>query len=235
MKFIPYAYSKISCYNTCPRKFKFSYIDKIKVFSQNKALEKGTRVHQIIELWHPKMYEKNLPLFNYSLLDEDEQKNVEKLALDFCKSDLGIEYLLHPGSLGHEIHMGLDKRLQPTNYHNPEALLRGKIDYLIKTGDTVKVVDWKTGKVPDQMYMDNKQVMLYAIWVFNMFKDVEVVMADYVYVEHNERYTFSFTKEFYKNYTKTYADNIKKIEIDNEFEKNPGVLCNWCDFKENCK
>jgi CRISPR/Cas system-associated exonuclease Cas4 (RecB family) len=232
MKYSPYSYSKISSFYSCPFKFKLSYVDGIWLKSENKALEKGVRVHEIIEHWTPKM--KNLPSFNYVLLDSKEsQKEVEGIALNFCNSDLGQRYLMNPGVIGHEIHMGLDKRLNPCNYHLNSSMLRGKIDFLIKDKNKLIVVDWKTGKVPNQMYMSNDQVMLYAIWGFNMFSDVDTIVADYVYVEHNDTYSFTFTRDNYKNYTKNYANKLKGIETEEIFPKKTGPLCNYCDYKKN--
>jgi RecB family exonuclease len=231
LKFAPYSYSKIDTFIQCPRKFKLNYIDKINLFSENKALEKGSRVHQIIELFEPTKYWK-MPTFDYKLLDENEQKEAEKIALDFISSEMGKSYIMHPGMLGHEIHMGLDKKLQPCNYYSSDAMLRGKIDYFMKYNKTAHVVDWKTGKVKDQRYMTNDQVMLYGIWCFNMFPDIDEVIADYVYVEHNEKHSFTFSRENYKNYTQNYASKIKAIETESEHPMNVGPLCNWCDYKK---
>ena len=236
LKFSPYSYSKISSFEQCPTKFKFQYIDKINLFQQSKALEKGTRVHEIIELYEPTFYWK-MKDFDYKLLSENEQKECEDLAVKFCKSDLGNKYLMHPGMLGHEMHVGLDTKLQPCNYYDKSAMLRGKIDFLIKDGKTLWVVDWKTGKVTDQRYMSNEQVMLYAIWGFNMFPDVDVIKADYVYVEHDDTYSFEFKRDNYKNFTKNYATKLKTIETEKEFPMKVGPLCNYCDYyhQDYCK
>lgn len=231
MKFTPYSYSKLSVFEHCKYKFKLNYVDKISIFNNSKALEKGSRVHQIIELFEPSKHFK-LPLFNYELLTEEEQKDCETLALNFCNSELGKSYLSHNGALGHEIHMGLSKTLGIANYHLDGTLLRGKIDFLIKDGNKLKIIDWKTGKVPDQYYMKNDQVMLYAIWGFNMFSDVNEIEAEYVYVEHNEKYTFKFTREFYKNYTSHYAKKIKDCETEVEYSKTISKLCDYCDYKD---
>lgn len=228
MRFSPYSYSKIDTFFMCPHKFKLSYIDNIWLSSENIALEKGSRVHEIIEFWRPKHYK--LPSFEYKLMSEPAQKECEQLALDFCNSELGQSYLLHPGVIGHEIHMGLSKSLEPCNYYDCYAMLRGKIDFLIKDGNKLIVVDWKTGKVKDQRYMTNDQVMLYAIWGFNTFKDVDEIIAEYVYVEHNEKHTFTFSRDNYKNYTQNYAKKLKAIETEQEFAKKPQRLCDWCDY-----
>jgi ATP-dependent exoDNAse (exonuclease V) beta subunit len=231
LKFTPYSYSKIDCFIQCPAKFKFKYIDKINLFTENKALEKGSRVHEIIEFYQPTKWWK-MPSFNYKLLDETEQKEAEKIAIDFVESEFGKFYLLHPGAIGHEIHVGMDRKLQPCNYYAENVMILGKIDFLIKDGRTMYIVDWKTGKVKDQAYMSNDQLMLYSIWVFNMFSDIDEVIADYVYVEHGEKHSFTFKRENYKNFSKNYANKLKNIETEESFPMKTGPLCNWCDYKK---
>jgi ATP-dependent exoDNAse (exonuclease V) beta subunit len=231
LKFAPYSYSKIDCFTQCPQKFKLNYIEKINLFTANKALEKGSRIHEIIEFYQPTYYWK-MPQFDYKLLDKEEQTEVEKIAMDFVKSDFGKWYVMHDWAIGHEIHIGMDNKLQPCNYHNKSAMLRGKIDYMIKDKTSLVLVDWKSGKVPNQAYMSNEQLMLYAIWGFNMFPDVDVIRADYVYVEHGEKFTFTFKRENYKNYTKTYANRIKSIETEVDYPKKVNKLCDYCDYKK---
>ena len=41
MKYRPYSYSKINTYTSCPKKFDFKYIQKIKVKTEMKHLNKG--------------------------------------------------------------------------------------------------------------------------------------------------------------------------------------------------
>jgi len=233
LKYAPYSYSKISSFEQCPLKFKFQYIDKINLLTENKHLEKGVRIHQIIEFYNP--WNKTLPEFNYKLLNEEEQKEIELIAQKFCNSDLGKKYLLNDYQIGHEIEFGLDYKLNPINYYNQnQCMLRGKIDFLIKENDKIIIVDWKTGKVPNQKYISNHQTMLYAIWCFKMFNDINTIQAHYVYVEHNEIIAFIFTKEMLKNYTKTYGSKIKSIETEKEFNKKIGPLCDYCDYyKQN--
>ena len=52
MRFSPYSFSRMSSYETCPKKFQFSYIDKIPVNRSTTALDKGSYIHHCLEL-HP--------------------------------------------------------------------------------------------------------------------------------------------------------------------------------------
>lgn len=229
MKFSPYSYSKLSTYKSCPYKFKLNYIDNLRLKTENKALEKGTRIHQIIELYQYNKPEV-IPPFDYEILDEDDQQEAEQIAIEFCKSELGKSFLHHDGMLGHEIEFGLTKKFKPINYNHADAMLRGKIDFLAKEGNKAIVADWKSGKVREQRYMNSDQTMLYGIWCFNMFGDIDEVEAHYVYVEHNTVSTFVFKREHYNNYVKAYANKVFEVETAVEYPKITGKLCEYCDY-----
>ncbi len=56
-----YSYSRLNCYEQCPRKYKFQYIDKIKTeMKETIELFLGKRVHETLrklywDMWHQKM------------------------------------------------------------------------------------------------------------------------------------------------------------------------------------
>jgi hypothetical protein len=50
MKYTPYSYSKMDTFEKCPRRFKYQYIDKIKVPQEhNEHLEKGKCINLLLE------------------------------------------------------------------------------------------------------------------------------------------------------------------------------------------
>ena len=50
MKFAPYSFSRLATHKNCPRKFRYSYIDKIPSGRVDRtAVLKGAAVHSIIE------------------------------------------------------------------------------------------------------------------------------------------------------------------------------------------
>ncbi|MCK4348535.1 MAG: PD-(D/E)XK nuclease family protein [Thermoplasmatales archaeon] len=56
-----YSYSRLKCFEQCPRKYKLKYIDKIKIDGkENVELFLGKRVHETLkklywDMWHQKM------------------------------------------------------------------------------------------------------------------------------------------------------------------------------------
>ena len=234
MKFSPYSYSKISSFVSCPRKFKYNYIDKLGVFKPSLALEKGSRVHQLLENFDKIKETKELPSYKFKLTPPESQGDVDKVAFDFMKSDLGKRYLTECDVIGDEVKFGLDAKLTPCSYYSKSAIMRGAIDKLVKIDDKLIIIDWKTGKYPAQEYHDNSQSVMYAIWAFREYPEINEIEATYVYVEHDSEHKYIFLRKYLQNYVTSYSDKIVKIEKEEEFPKIKHVLCDWCDFQEHC-
>lgn len=219
MKFIPYSYSKIATYNQCPKKFDFKYIQKIEEPIKNKeALLKGKCIHSLIENY-PNLSDNSL-VPKYIDIFENFLKTKYKVLLD-------IEHVSEEG-------IGLDKNLNPTDYKNGE-LFRGFIDYYAFINEnTMIIVDWKTGKAKDLKYQDFTQVMFYALYMFLKYPKLEKIKAMFIYVEHNTDNSIIFERKFLENYKINFLENIKNIEFDNNFNKKPQRLCEWCGYKDIC-
>lgn len=117
MKFAPYAFSKVSSYLHCPRKFKYIYIDKIKTKTDvdMTALHKGRAVHDMLEKY---------PEPSNAYLADKYKYIVDS----FIKTDLGKKYLSCDSI--REMSFGISKTLQETTYRDKTALYRGKIDHI---------------------------------------------------------------------------------------------------------
>jgi len=210
------------------------YIDEIKVVSSNIALEKGTYIHLVLENYK---YLKNTnfskyPEFNFELSNKDDIDNYHQIINNFINSKLGHYYLEDIEVIGEELEFGLDLKLLPIDYDNPNTILRGKIDKIIKKNNEYIIVDWKTGKVPDQLYHDNSQGILYALWFFRQFKDINEVKMSFVYIEHNQEYKHIFKREYLQNYAKMFSNKIIAIEKCENFTKNETKLCEYCDYRK---
>lgn len=150
MKFAPYSYSKISSFVSCPRKFKYNYIDKLGIFKPSEALEKGSRVHQLLENFEEIKETKVLPKFKFSVTPPEKQKAVDKVAFDFMKSDLGRLYLTKCDVIGDEVKFGLDKKLNPIGYYDKAAIMRGAIDKLVWCYDYQEIEIDDINDIPDE-------------------------------------------------------------------------------------
>jgi len=246
MKYAPYSASRLATYEQCPRKFKYKYVDKIKLpFEEHSlALTRGKIIHHLLE-YHNKLTLKESidklkfdddintsPYFTKEVIKECIQVYRKFVETDIAKSIFG------DFELGTELKVALNKKLEPCEYLDKDTLFRGLIDRVVvdKTTDLVRIIDWKTGKdksgssgikqTPDQL-------MHYGSWYFAKFP-VDKIKIVYVFVEHNTTLEYTLTRERVQDYKKALLLPIIKAEKDEVFEKITSPLCDYCEFRDVC-
>lgn len=218
----PWSLSKVQCYESCPMKYKFQYIDKIKP-TQTEALAKGSKIHSILE---------NIDNFIDNQTKDPEYDIVNK----FIKSDEfnSIKEFVQNGEK--EVAFGIDAangKLVPSQYSN-DVLFRGKIDVLYKNN----ILDYKTGKFKTFEEQDWTQLKWYTVWFFLKYPEYNSVNISYVYVEHNRINTITVTKdeiEYIVNDMLLRIKNVAVAESKPITKCNKSVLCGWCSYMLKCE
>ena len=221
-KYAPYSFSKLSTYNNCARKFKYSYLDKApKDKVDNTALLKGGAIHSILEHYPNDARHKLAPKYQH-IVDS------------FISTDLAKRYLEEYSI--REFDFGLDKDLVPTSYSDKNAMFRGSVDYICTIDDVLHLIDWKSGKSKDPKWQVYDQLMFYAIYFFKAYENINTIRISYVYVEHEGRENdIILERQYLDTYVKQLTDNIRLVEEEESFDKSVGVLCKWCDFRTHCE
>ena len=217
----------------CPAKFDFNYIQKLRVWAPNMATERGSYVHTLLE-----NDTKSKPTsFKFTLIDDAMEKECKDIYKNFKASDWGQFYFDEAFDAQAEVEFGMkkgDKGLEPCSYYNKEALFRGKIDHFINDGKMIYVADWKTGKISD--YPAPLQLVMYAVWAFNEFPDINTVISAFVYVEHpddeNVVKEYVFEREHLPFLTKKVIEKIVNVETAKKFPKKETALCNYCEYRK---
>ncbi len=242
IKMNPYSYSKIASYNGCPRKFKYQYIDKIKVEQKDtKALDRGSIIHLIFETHKDVKRLSNSKEFKRiaKRLTKTEIKECFNVYDTFMESPQG-KSLFKRKQVFAELPLGLNKDFEYTkfnrdNYMNQDVLLRGYIDAGIvdEEKDILICIDYKTGKYKEPKYQQWGQLLYYGIGLFSKMP-YDKIMLCFAYVEHNKLNTKVIYREDIEKYKKALVDNIVNIEQESIFEKNETPLCDWCKFQDIC-
>ena len=244
-----YSHSRLETFKSCPLKYKFNYIDKIKREEEGIEAFLGSRFHEVME----KIY-KDLPFRKYSLdelldfYEDDWDKNFhnkiviadnEREAKDY--KEIGKKFIedyykrYYPFNQGKVL--GIERQVIINLDDNGEYKLRGYIDRLDQTKDrTYEIHDYKTSKsLPEQSKMDeDRQLALYQIGIQNMWNDVYNVELVWHYVAFDKEIRSKRTKEELDELKKDTIDLIKKIEATREFLPNESTLCGWCYYKDIC-
>jgi len=121
----------------------------------------------------------------------------------------------------------------------PDLELTGIIDLIDCIDGKSRAIEIKTkSRRPDGFQAEmSMELTCYAYWL-RFLDDSETIPVSYVNIVKNrkpyihwqnqERSTEDFVDLFHT--IKTVAENIR----DGRFYKNPGVHCNWCDYKPVC-
>ena len=217
----------------CPKKFDFNYIQKIRVWVPNMATERGSYVHTLLE----NDTKEKPTTFKFTLIDDAMQQECIDIYKNFKASDWGQFYFDESFDAEAEVEFGMKKTpegLVPCSYYAKDALFRGKIDHFIKADPVVYVADWKTGKISG--YPAPLQLVMYGVWAFNKYPEIESVMSAFVYVEHPDDdkvvKEYEFTRAMLPQLTKKVLEKIVEVEKAENYPKKESPLCNYCDYRK---
>ena len=229
LPYYPYSFSKIDLWKRCPFKFKLKYIKNVKIpFAPNLALLKGSFLHHCIENnSEGKKYQTT------EIFTEKEKTKTVQILNKFTKSELYQLYLSAKGE--HEIGFGISKVndiFKAVSFNNPNALFKGKIDYIFQKNNVLYIVDWKSGKYIEKEEQNFSQLLLYTIWGFLKYKNINTINCSFVYVEHLKENSVQYQRYNLDIYIENYIQDINKIESDKLFNKIESKQCEYCEYRK---
>jgi hypothetical protein len=213
---LPWSYSSLTAFETCPRRFKLTRITKEVVEAQTEATLHGNEVHKALEnhlngdKHLPDKYADYLPL-------------VERVKAT-------------PGKRLVEYKFALTQSFKPTTFFAKDAWVRGVIDVGVVQPTHAIVLDWKTGKPKD----DHDQLKLFAATAFATHPFVETVKTGYVWLAHNKIDSKEFTKDDVAGIWQEFLPRVTRLtkaaEKDNFPPKPSGLCTKWCPVtKDQCE
>lgn len=226
--------SAIKTYTQCPRKYYFTYIEKLPK-KKWPHIELGNFVHDVLETFHNKMRDNlqprelwgkvmgeicrsSLPKFKLTA----EQKSTAKGMLDTYLSKLRSDGM--PTVLYNEKEFTIEL---PDN-----IVLRGYIDRVDEEVDCLSIIDYKSGK---SRHLDEFQLLVYALAIWKEFPNVPRIKGSYIVLGEGCKtmpYAISRTD------TDRCVGEITKvaglIRSDQTWEPRPTRLCSYCDFEAAC-
>ena len=203
-----WSYSRYNLWKQCPFKARLLYIEGLKE-PGSPALEKGLKVHGELEAYlKDELTER--PLCGFNLKDHVDALKAKKPHV--------------------ELSVAFNKDWQPVEWFDKQAWARIKIDYLVKTDDTVLVGDWKTGKIRDD-YGD--QLELYALTGLLMFPNVKEVNTELAFVDHGKVIEGTmFKADQLEELRAQWMARVTPMLEDTTFEATPNSYCGYCHFSK---
>ncbi len=249
-----YSYSRIGSFFTCPRQYKFRYIDKPKI-ERKTGVEAfmGTMVHETLEkCFHLVKVDKTPSLDDLEnlyrrLWEEKLPENLNIVRKEMTADDylsLGLKSLrmfyerYHP--FDQDMTLGLERRVDFGLDGEGKYRMQGFIDRLSRDADgRLLIQDYKTsGTLPTQPEMDkDAQLALYQIAIDEMWPNNSGIVLVWYFLQFDTTFVSHRSLEQLEELRQTYIHKIQQIEKAtelNNFPANETNLCNWCEYREIC-
>ncbi len=246
------SYSALNTYKTCPLKYKFQELDKIRV---PKGIEMvfGSAVHSALKY----MFERT-PL--YPTLDEiidffrnqwDEKMRVfedEEKKKAFYEEGISILKNFYKKNQPWNFNViDLESRFElelEDSKSKEKHILTGIIDRIDKNpeSDSYEIIDYKTAKrMPSQDIVDRDlQMSIYHMGLMKRWPHLspDKIKLSLYFLKHNEKISTARSEERLEKTRKNIIGIINEIQgkiTDNyNFPPTPSPLCDWCGYRQMC-
>ena len=246
-----YSHSRLSCFEQCPQRYKFAYIDKVKTdIEQTIEAFTGSRVHETLEklyrdLMHEKLntiedltnhlntnWEKNwndsIIIVKKDYTPENYKKMAQRYIHDYYKKYYPFDQ---------DRTLALEQRIVIPLDDTNKYTLQGYIDRVSDHGNGVYGIhDYKTSRtlpLPDAAKKD-RQLALYALGIQKRYPDVKDIHLIWHFLAFNKTLHSTRTTEELKDLKQTTITLIKQIEETTDFPTKTSPLCPWCEFRTLC-
>ncbi|MEK9183689.1 MAG: PD-(D/E)XK nuclease family protein, partial [Patescibacteria group bacterium] len=249
------SYSSLDTFKTCPLKYKFQEIDKIRAPKNIEAVF-GSSIHAALKY----MFKKS-PL--YPTLDQvidffRETWDQRKATIDSDAYNPETAELYH--KQGVSLLENFYKKNQPWNFNvvdlesrfeteikdektGESHILAGIIDRIDKNDDEIyEIIDYKTArKMPGQKELDNDlQLSVYHLGLTKRWPhlDPNKIKLSLYFLKHREKISTTRTREQLKDTQRAILSVISdindRIRDSYNFPPTPSALCDWCGYRRIC-
>jgi len=239
---VPYlSYSQIDTFNTCPRRYRYRYLQRIPV-SPSAALSFGSSVHQALRDFYQVRRQGGRPT------EEDLIKFlIKNWSSEGYASKIHEKRMKEQGEqmLRRYYQKGYNPEKSPRALEQsfaikitPRLKIGGRIDRVDETDKGLEIIDYKTGRVWDQKKVDESlQMTVYALaavdkGIYNR-RPNEVVLSFY-FLGTGEKKTTRRTDDQLNQAKKEIIKKAGEIE-QSAFEPKPGIWCDFCEYRLLCE
>jgi putative RecB family exonuclease len=240
------SYSALDTYLTCPRKYKYQVIDRIKA-PKSKEQFFGTLIHNTLKLVHTPgilsptleqaldFYSKNWNAEVFSDVTEERAAFAQGVSIlqDYYKKNDPAKTNI----------VDLESRFQVEIGNDEKHIVSGIIDRIDKTEDGFEIIDYKTArKLPSQDKVDNDlQLSIYLAGFLKRYpkeaENIDKIKVSLYYLKHGVKLTSSRTLEQVKKSEELVLDIVGEIQSASRRTKFDPVisgLCDWCAYQNIC-
>lgn len=230
--------TSLNLYKKCPRKFYYSYINKLprKNWDHNDI---GTLVHKTLEFFHTEYIESKsivglmgdcFKRARDNFIKKEKRKLKSDILLDAKRVLQDYIYIMEQQGVPGIYKKGIIDIERRFSFKVSDKFnIVGAIDRIDKCGNLYSIWDYKTSK--SVKYMEPLQLQIYSMSLFDSDSNIKEVNGGYIMLRLNAR---PIIYHFIKNEIAAIKDRLlevcEEINKDTEWEKKPSQLCGWCDF-----
>jgi RecB family exonuclease/predicted RNA-binding protein YlqC (UPF0109 family) len=237
------SYSALEAYKSCPLKYKYQAIDRIKTPKSKEAVF-GTILHSTMKFIHTPgilspTLEQTMEFFSnswnpvvFASPEEERAAFVQgvKIIQDYYRQNNPADFNIVNLESRFQIEIG-----EGENKH----IISGIIDRIDRTEDGFEIIDYKTTKkMPVQERIETDMQLTVYLSAFLSYypeerKKLDKIKVSLYFLKHGVKLTASRTVEQLKEAENLFLETIKSIEAGN-FEPNISPLCDWCGYQNIC-
>ncbi len=243
-----YSHSRLSTFEQCRQKYKFRYVDGIRVPGQSVEAFLGSVVHEVLEQLYEDVRHTKVPDSDELLRDYRERWEkqwsddiiiVRKRYTEEHYFDMGAGFLRDYYARHHPFDEGRILGLETQHFLDLGDGIRFhvRIDRLMDEGAGVfSVNDYKTNRsLPGQDEVDSdRQLAAYSIWVRERFPDAVRVRLVWHYLAHDRRLESERSPEQLERLREEIRRVVGEIESCRAFPPRTSTLCDWCEYRDIC-
>jgi putative RecB family exonuclease len=237
------SYSRLSCFDQCPRKYEFQYIRQIPAMI-SPVLFLGQVVHLTLHRYFTGGVEFRDAQGLHDLFRQTwKEERAKYRAQNLYQLDRETERV--HGIKGLEMLSQFFHSSHNTPPHESEKLVRfkigedilftGKVDRLERISEGFRIVDYKTGKYTAR-FLDTLQLHTYA-WL--MVRSGYLIHSSaFLYLEEGNFVEEKVTDQIIEQTEQALREKIHALVTileSGSFPPKPSKLCGWCDYQDLCE
>ncbi|MDP1845245.1 MAG: PD-(D/E)XK nuclease family protein [Candidatus Moranbacteria bacterium] len=237
------SYSALDTFLTCPLKYKFSQIDRIKT-PKSKEQVFGTLIHGTMKLIHTPgiispTLEQALDFFSKNwnaevFTDEIEERSAFSQGVSMIQDYYKKNDISKINIVDLESYFQIEVEEGEENH-----IVSGIIDRIDKTEDGYEIIDYKTAKkLPSQEKVDSDlQLSIYLSSFLRRYpkeaEHLDKIKVSLYYLKHGVKLSSERSLEQVKKSEELIVDLIGQIK-QSKFEPKISGLCDWCGYQKIC-
>lgn len=238
------SYSAINTFRTCPLKYKFEVVDKIKKPKSPQAVF-GTLVHATMKYIHSGDFvcptQKEALNYFSSNWNSDVFEDEIKERSAFAQGIRMIQEYYRKNDPNQAKIVAVETRFSIAleDENKEKHLISGFIDRIDKTDDGFEIIDYKTSKkMPPQKTIDeNLQLLIYLLAFCERYPDkkneLDKIALSLYFLNHGTKLSTKKNAQQLEDGKKDVIETIHEIE-KSTFPAIVSPLCDWCEYQKIC-